>query len=62
MEEDEENTKELIELLRSSKIPLIAMASSKEDEDCFTFGPDLIDQLEKKIRTEHAHMPDHFRL
>jgi hypothetical protein len=60
--EDEANTRDLINLIKSTNKPLIAVAPSKAEEDVFQFGPDLLDQLDKKIEIEEAHLPDLYRL
>ncbi len=60
--EDEANTRVLISLLKSTTVPLIAVAPTRAEEDVFQFGPEFVDQLEKKIEIEQAHLPDHYRL
>jgi len=57
-----DNVTELIDLMRASPVPLIRMASDKAEEDPFTFGPDLIEQLEKKRRIMLRHWLDFDRL
>ncbi|HZY73712.1 MAG TPA: hypothetical protein VFE22_11445, partial [Edaphobacter sp.] len=59
IEADIENTKELIKLLESSPVPLLAMASTPQEEDVFTFGPDLVTQLRRKIEITNNHLREH---
>jgi hypothetical protein len=61
-EADIENTKELIGLLESAPVPLLQMASTPQEEDVFTFGPDLVQQLRRKIEITRNHLPEHQRL
>ncbi len=56
------NTRELIELLESTAIPVLEMAATPSEEDVFTLGPDLVGQLRNKIRITQAHFEDHRRL
>ncbi|HEX9973441.1 MAG TPA: hypothetical protein VGD14_15320, partial [bacterium] len=44
-----DNTNELIALLESTKIPLVKTAASMEEEDVFNIGPNIIEQLKKKV-------------
>ena len=53
-----DNVTELIALMRSAPGPLFRLAPDKAREDTFTFGPDLIDQLEKKRRIMLDHWLD----
>lgn len=62
VEEDLANTRELIALLKASPIPLLKTAPTAQEEDCFQFGPDLLNQLETKMEIEHRRMPEHQRL
>ena len=59
---DIDNTLELIRLLESSKVPMVFTAPTKNDEDIFTLGPDLIDQLKKKVAITLKHQLDVHRL
>ena len=59
---DIDNTNELIRLLESSKVPLVLTAPTKEEEDIFLLGPDLIDQLKKKVAITLKHQLDVHRL
>jgi hypothetical protein len=59
IEADIENTKELIKLLESSPVPLLDMASTPQEEDVFTFGPDLVQQLRRKIEITSNHLREH---
>jgi hypothetical protein len=62
VDEDIANTTALLELIRSTQIPLLTTASRAEDEDVFTFGPELTQELEKKIAIEQRYEPVHQRL
>ena len=44
-----DNTIELIDILKKADQPIIHQAESKEFENVMLLGPDLTDQLEKKI-------------
>ncbi len=59
---DIDNTNELIRLLESRKVPMIFMAPTKQEEDIFTLGPDLIDQLKKKVAITLKHQLEVHRL
>jgi hypothetical protein len=58
---DMDNTKALIALLESTKIPIFATAPTPAEEDVFLFGPNLVDQLKWKIATTERHLPEHIR-
>jgi len=62
VEADIENTKKFIALLKSSSVPIISTAGTPQEEDVFTYGPDLIDQLQRKIDISYRHLPDHLKL
>jgi hypothetical protein len=62
VEADIENTRKFIELLKSSSVPIISTAPTRQEEDVFTYGPDLIDQLQRKIDISYRHLPDHLKL
>ncbi len=57
-----DNINELILLLRSTSKPLLHTALTSEDEDPFTFGPDLVEQLERKVNIMLDHWIDFDRL
>ena len=57
-----DNVTELIGLMRSAPAPIFETAPDKEREDPFTFGPDLVGQLEKKRRIMMDHWLDFDRL
>jgi len=59
---DVDNTLELIHLLESSKETLVLTAATPEEEDIFLFGPNLIEQLHKKIDITLKHQLDVYRL
>jgi len=51
-----DNTNELISLLEGAPGPLLAVASSPQEEDVFHFSPDIVEHLRKKV----AIMMDHW--
>jgi len=53
---DIDNTNELIRLLENSRVPLVQTAPTKAEEDIFALGPDLIEQLKKKVATFWARV------
>ena len=57
-----DNVQELITLLESSKAPLVELAPSRAEEDVFLIGPDIVDQLRKKVRIMLRHQLDVYRL
>ena len=57
-----DNSSLLIELLQSQKAPLIELAKTSEEENIRMLGPDLIDQLRKKVKIMIAHWEDYERL
>lgn len=59
---DIDNTLELIGLLEGSKVPLVFTAPVKAEEDIFVLGPDLVDQLKKKVAITLKHQLDVHRL
>jgi len=56
-----DNTGEIIRLLTSSAAPerLIALAPTPEDEDVFSFAPDLVEHLGKKVEIMMSHWPEY---
>ena len=62
VEADIANTKKLIALLQSSPVPIINTAATAREEDIFTYGPDLVEQLQRKIDVSYRHLPDHLKL
>ena len=59
---DIDNTNELIRLLETSRVPLVRTAPTKQEENIFTLGPDLVDQLKKKVAITLKHQLDVYRL
>jgi hypothetical protein len=53
-----DNTNELINILKASPEPLIVSSLDKSQEGFFMYGPDLIDQLKKKIELMLKHWRD----
>jgi hypothetical protein len=62
VEDDMDNTRQLVALLKSTKVSLFATAATAAEEDIFLFTPDLASQLEKKIEIEDRHLPEYLRL
>jgi hypothetical protein len=52
----------LIDLLQSEKAPLLDLAKTSGEENIRVLGPDLADQLRKKIKIMMAHWEDYERL
>ena len=59
---DIDNTNDLIRLLEASRVPLVLTAPTKAEEDIFILGPDLIDQLKKKVAITLKHQLEVHRL
>lgn len=57
-----DNTIELIDILKKADQPIIHQAESKEFENVMLLGPDLTEQLEKKISIMENHRRDLLRL
>jgi hypothetical protein len=57
-----DNSAVLIDLLQSQEAPLIDLAKTNSDENIRVLGPDLTDQLRKKIKIMMAHWEDYKRL
>ncbi len=57
-----DNINELIELLESSKVPLVELAPTMAEEDIFLIGPNIVEQLRKKIQITLKHQLDVYRL
>jgi hypothetical protein len=57
-----DNTNRLIDLLRSQEAPLLDLAKTSGEENIRVLGPDLVDQLRKKVRIMIAHWEDYERL
>ncbi|MCE9614512.1 MAG: hypothetical protein K8T26_09565 [Lentisphaerae bacterium] len=53
-----DNTNELIKILEEAKFPIILTARNKAEECAFLIGPDLIDQLKKKVQITLKHWRD----
>jgi len=57
-----DNTALLIEILENSDQKILHMTEDPKEEDSFAFGPDLVEQLRKKIRIMHDHWLDYDRI
>jgi hypothetical protein len=57
-----DNTAVLIDLLESEKAPIIDFAKTNGDENIRVLGPELVDQLRKKMKIMIAHWQDYERL
>jgi hypothetical protein len=57
-----DNTALLMQILRSSPEPLLHTAVSKREEDIRVLGPDLVQQLQKKLDIMNAHWEDYKRI
>jgi hypothetical protein len=49
MRKEMDNMYDLIALFEESDSPLMSLAKNKEDENTFLFGPDIVEQLRKKV-------------
>jgi len=58
MRDELDNTNELIVMLKSGGIDLVARADSQSYEDTFLMGPDLIAQLKQKVEIMRRHWLD----
>lgn len=57
-----DNTALLVDLLENTGAKILHMTEDPGEEDSFAFGPDLIEQLRKKIRIMHDHWLDYDRI
>jgi hypothetical protein len=57
-----DNVNELTGLLESSKVPLVELAPSMAEEDIFLIGPNIVEQLRKKVQIMLEHQLDVYRL
>ena len=57
-----DNAAQLIELLESTDVPIFATTDDPNDEDSFTFGPNLAETLRMKIKIMRAHWLDYDRI
>ena len=57
-----DNTAVLMLLLRANAEPLLHLAASREEEDIRVLGPDLANQLQKKLDIMNAHWQDYKRI
>jgi len=53
-----DNTNELIDLLANGGLELIARARNPRDEDTFLYGPNLLDDMRKKVAIMREHWLD----
>ena len=53
-----DNITELISLLKESPVPLLSAVKDKSQEGAFVFGPDLVENLEKKVQIMLKHWRD----
>ncbi len=59
---DVDNTLELANLIESSKEVLVLTASKPEEEDIFLLGPNLVEQLRKKVEITLKHQLELYRI
>jgi hypothetical protein len=57
-----DNIHELIGLLEGSPLPLVELAPSLEEEDIFLIGPNIVEQLRKKVQIMLRRQLDVYRL
>ena len=53
-----ENTQEMIGFLADGGLEYMAVAPDAEHEDTFVLGPDILDQLKKKLDIMYKHEKD----
>ncbi|OGF46133.1 MAG: hypothetical protein A2452_00260 [Candidatus Firestonebacteria bacterium RIFOXYC2_FULL_39_67] len=53
-----DNTNELISILKGSKVPLINTAKTKEEQHVFLVGPDILEELQMKVKIMLKHWRD----
>jgi hypothetical protein len=57
-----DNANELAGLLENARVPLVEVAPTKAEEDIFLIGPDIVEQLHKKVQIMLNHQLDVYRL
>ena len=57
-----DNTVKLMQLIQSTEEPIIDTAPTPEEEYTMRLGPDLVEQLKRKIDTMNAHWRDYDRI
>ena len=57
-----DNSAVLIGILESTKEPVLDLAKKKEEEDIRMLGPDIVQQLHKKINIMNTHWEDYKRI
>jgi hypothetical protein len=58
MRDELDNTTELISILENGGLWLMLLANDARNEDTFLLGPDLVDQLRKKVKAMRRHWRD----
>ena len=53
-----DNTNELLNLLANGGLDLVAHARNSKDEDTFLYGPNLLDNMIKKVAIMREHWLD----
>lgn len=53
-----DNSAELVQLLRTHGLEIISHADAADEEDTFLLGPDIVAQVERKMRLMRAHWCD----
>jgi len=57
-----DNTALMIELLKSTDAKILHTTDDPQEEDSFAFGPNLMEQLKRKIQIMHDHWLDYDRI
>ena len=57
-----DNTQAIIDLITSSEDPILHLTSTPEEEDIRLLGPDLVEQLKRKMEIMIAHWEEHEQL
>jgi hypothetical protein len=60
--EEIDNTAVLMDILKSTSDPVLFLAPTKKEEDIRVLGPDIIEQMQKKINIMNAHWEDYKRI
>ena len=58
MRDELDNTTELLQVLEQTGLDIICHSETGEEEDTFKLGPDLIEQLKKKMKIMRDHWLD----
>ncbi len=57
-----DNTALMMDILKSTREPILDLAPTKQEEHIIRLGPDIIDQLQKKLNIMNSHWMDYDRI